>query len=42
MKNKIDGDIVDNELASIRELIGNMESDDKSKLQNIQTLVKPV
>lgn len=41
MKNKIDGDIVDNELAAIRELIGNMESDDKSKLASIQSQVKP-
>jgi hypothetical protein len=35
MKNKIDCDVVDNEISSLRALIGNIESDDKSKGINL-------
>jgi hypothetical protein len=38
MSYKIDCDVFDNEIASLRELIGNLEADDNKK----QKLPKPV
>jgi hypothetical protein len=38
MKNKIDCDVFDNELASLRELIGNIEGDDKIKTKIVQNV----
>jgi hypothetical protein len=40
MQNKIDCDVFDNELAGLRELIGNIEVDDKAK-PTLHTQSKP-